>query len=174
MPTFTEMQERLSAGSRWDFSDLSAVYINCTPKRSPENSHTQGLADRSIAIMEQKGVSVEVVRAVDHEIATDQVAGEGAGVVAASGLSDRPMPRWSTAMISKSRASAGISRRQAYQNSGQPCTSSSGGRSPPVTACRRSSPVSMYRLVNVPVNPAEVRRAGDRAGAFRGRQWGGG
>jgi hypothetical protein len=27
MPTFTEMQERLSAGSRWDFRDLSAVYI---------------------------------------------------------------------------------------------------------------------------------------------------
>jgi hypothetical protein len=51
MPTFTEMQERLSAGSRWDFSDLSAVYINCTLKRSPESSHTQGLADRSVAIM---------------------------------------------------------------------------------------------------------------------------
>jgi multimeric flavodoxin WrbA len=70
MPTFTEMQERLSAESRWDFSDLSAVYINCTLKRSPESSHTQGLADRSIAIMERNGVAVEVVRAVDHEIAT--------------------------------------------------------------------------------------------------------
>jgi multimeric flavodoxin WrbA len=69
MPTFTEMQERLSAGSRWDFSDLSAVYINCTLKRSPESSHTQGLADRSIAIMARNGVAVEVVRAVDHEIA---------------------------------------------------------------------------------------------------------
>ena len=70
MPTFTEMQERLSAGSRWDFSDLSAVYINCTLKRSPESSHTQGLADRSIAIMERNGVAVEVIRAVDHDIAT--------------------------------------------------------------------------------------------------------
>ena len=70
MPTFNEMQERLSAESRWDFSDLSAVYINCTLKRSPERSHTQGLADRSIAIMERNGVAVEVVRAVDHEIAT--------------------------------------------------------------------------------------------------------
>src|SRR5207342_2908716 len=46
------------------------------------------------------------------------------------------------------------SRRQAYQLCGQPWTSSSGGPSPPVTACRRSSPVSTYRLVNVPVNPA--------------------
>ena len=70
MPTFNEMQERLSAGSRWDFSDLSAVYINCTLKRSPERSHTRGLADRSIAIMERNGVALEVVRAVDHEIAT--------------------------------------------------------------------------------------------------------
>jgi hypothetical protein len=59
MPTFTEMQERLAAESRWDFSDMSAVYINCTLKRSPESSHTQGLADRSIAIMERNGVAVE-------------------------------------------------------------------------------------------------------------------
>jgi hypothetical protein len=36
------------------------------------------------------------------------------------GLSDSPIPRWSTEMTSKSRASAGISRRQAYQVSGQP------------------------------------------------------
>jgi hypothetical protein len=41
-----------------------------TLKRSPERSHTQGLANRSIAIMERNGVSVEVVRAVDHEIAS--------------------------------------------------------------------------------------------------------
>ena len=31
-------------------------------KRSPEESHTQGLADRSIAILESNGVAVEVVR----------------------------------------------------------------------------------------------------------------
>jgi len=66
----TAKQEALCAQSRWDFSDLRAVYINCTLKRSPEPSHTRGLADRSIAIMERNGVSVEVVRAVDHEIAT--------------------------------------------------------------------------------------------------------
>ena len=35
------------------------------------------------------------------------------------------MPRWSTAVTSKSRASVGISSHQAYQLSGQPCTSSS-------------------------------------------------
>src|SRR3954465_11734240 len=70
MPTFDEMQEGLAADSRWDFSDLSAVYVNCTLKRSPEPSHTDGLAARSIAIMERLGVAVESIRAVDHRIAT--------------------------------------------------------------------------------------------------------
>jgi multimeric flavodoxin WrbA len=51
-------------------AEFKAVFINCTLKRSPEVSNTQGLADHSIAIMEKPGVSVEVVRAVDHEIAT--------------------------------------------------------------------------------------------------------
>src|SRR5919198_293175 len=59
-----------SSNGSWDFSDLSALYINCTLKRSPEVSHTQGLADKSIAIMREHGVAVEVIRAVDHEIAT--------------------------------------------------------------------------------------------------------
>ena len=54
MTSLTPKQEELCATSRWDFSDLRAVYINCTLKRSPEISHTQGLADRSIAIMERK------------------------------------------------------------------------------------------------------------------------
>jgi multimeric flavodoxin WrbA len=53
-----------------DYSDLSALYINCTLKRSPEVSHTQALAEKSIAIMDAHGVSVDVIRAVDHEIAT--------------------------------------------------------------------------------------------------------
>ncbi len=53
-----------------DFSDLSALYINCTLKRSPDQSHTQALMDVSIGVMEKNGVSVESVRAIDHEIAT--------------------------------------------------------------------------------------------------------
>src|SRR6516165_12108824 len=56
--------------------------------------------------------------------------------------------------MEKPRASPGITSRQAYQVCGQPCTNSSGGPSPPVTTCWRSSPVSTYRLVNVPVNPS--------------------
>ena len=65
----TGLDEELCSQSRWDFSDLRAVYINCTLKRSPEISHTQGLGDRSIAIMGRNGVSVDSIRAVDHEIA---------------------------------------------------------------------------------------------------------
>ena len=52
--------------TEWDFSDLRALFINCTLKRSPEPSNTQGLADLSIAIMERNGVSVETIRAGDR------------------------------------------------------------------------------------------------------------
>ncbi|MGD2138526.1 MAG: NAD(P)H-dependent oxidoreductase, partial [Gammaproteobacteria bacterium] len=57
------------ASSRWDFSDLKALFLNCTLKRSPELSHTEGLIDISRAIMEKNGVSVRVLRPVDHDIA---------------------------------------------------------------------------------------------------------
>ncbi len=53
----------------WDFSDLSALFINCTLKKSPELSHTQGLIDISIGIMEANGVATETIRAIDHDIA---------------------------------------------------------------------------------------------------------
>ena len=64
------MHETLAAESKWDFSDLRALFISCTLKRSPEVSNTRGLAYLAVAIMERSGVSVEVVRAVDHQIAT--------------------------------------------------------------------------------------------------------
>ncbi|MEM9522996.1 MAG: flavodoxin family protein, partial [Pseudomonadota bacterium] len=56
--------------SQWDFSDLRALFINCTLKRSPAMSHTDGLARISQAIMEKNGVAVETIRAVDFPIAT--------------------------------------------------------------------------------------------------------
>ncbi len=57
-------------GTMTAYDDLRAIFINCTLKRSPEQSHTQGLADRSIAILRDQGVAIEVVRAADHDIAT--------------------------------------------------------------------------------------------------------
>ena len=62
--------EALCEQSTWDFSDLSAFFINCTLKRSPAVSNTQGLADISMEIMRRQGVAVDGIRAIDHDIAT--------------------------------------------------------------------------------------------------------
>ena len=64
-----EYQQELCTTSTWDFTDLRAVYLNCTLKPSPGVSNTQGLMDISIAIMEANGVAVDQVRAVDHDFA---------------------------------------------------------------------------------------------------------
>jgi multimeric flavodoxin WrbA len=58
----------MSAAMR-DMSDLKALFINTTLTRSPGLSHTERLMRKSMAIMEGQGVSVEYLRAVDHEIA---------------------------------------------------------------------------------------------------------
>jgi multimeric flavodoxin WrbA len=58
------------ADTEWDFSDLKAVVFNCTLKKSPEVSNTEGLVSVSTGIMEKHGVQVEVIRAIDHDIAT--------------------------------------------------------------------------------------------------------
>ena len=52
------------------FDGLRALFVNATLKRSPEVSNTGGLIDVSAGIMRRHGVAVEVVRAVDHDIAT--------------------------------------------------------------------------------------------------------
>ena len=64
-----ERQLEMGESRTWDFSDLTALFLNCTLKRSPELSHTEGLVNLSRAIMEQNGVSVEELRPVDYDIA---------------------------------------------------------------------------------------------------------
>ena len=64
-----EKQDALCAQSEWDFSSLRALFINCTLKRSPAVSHTQGLADVALEIMRKNGVQTDSVRLVDHTIA---------------------------------------------------------------------------------------------------------
>lgn len=64
------MQSDLTTTSLWDFSDLRALFINGTLKKSPALSHTQGLIDVSAAIMRRNGVRVETIRAVDLDLAT--------------------------------------------------------------------------------------------------------
>ena len=51
------------------FSELSALFLNCTLKKSPELSHTEQLMKLSQKIMEAVGVETEMIRPVDHDIA---------------------------------------------------------------------------------------------------------
>lgn len=53
-----------------DYSDLKAIFFNNTLKKSPDKSHTEGLIEASQAIMHKNGVKTEVIRAIDHDIAT--------------------------------------------------------------------------------------------------------
>jgi len=54
----------------WDFSGLRALFINCTLKRSPEVSNTEGLVSASRNLMERHGVVTESVRLVDLDVAS--------------------------------------------------------------------------------------------------------
>lgn len=65
-----DLQETWCSESRWDFSDLKALVLNCTLKRSPALSHTDGLVHIVQAIMEKNGVAFESLRPIDHDIAT--------------------------------------------------------------------------------------------------------
>lgn len=62
-------QEAHCSESRWDFSDLKALFLNCTLKPSPNLSHTGGLMLLAQTIMERNGVAVESLRPVDYELA---------------------------------------------------------------------------------------------------------
>ena len=72
VPWFTNGVNETSRAEResFDYSGLRAVFINCTLKRSPEISNTQGIVDLSVRIMREQGVKVDLIRAVDHDIAT--------------------------------------------------------------------------------------------------------
>jgi multimeric flavodoxin WrbA len=54
----------------FDYSDLKALFINCTLTKSPGKSHTELLIDVSRSIMQKQGVKTETIRAIDHRIAT--------------------------------------------------------------------------------------------------------
>ena len=48
---------------------MKALFVNCTLKKSPERSHTEGLIRVSMEIMKKNKVSVELLRPVDFEVA---------------------------------------------------------------------------------------------------------
>jgi len=66
--TLSNKQKQLCSESRWDFSDLTALFLNCTLKPGEELSHTEGLMKVSSLIMEENGVSTEILRPVDYNI----------------------------------------------------------------------------------------------------------
>ncbi|MEM1269911.1 MAG: flavodoxin family protein [Bacteroidota bacterium] len=65
----SDRQRDLCTTAPASYDDLRALIINCTLKPSPMLSHTRGLLDVTVAIMEANGVEVEVLRAIDHPIA---------------------------------------------------------------------------------------------------------
>ncbi|MGO4102826.1 flavodoxin family protein [Leifsonia sp. YAF41] len=69
-PTPNEFNPHSFDPGNFDYSGLRAVFINCTLKRTPEISNTQGIINLSAALMRTQGVQVDVIRAIDHDIAT--------------------------------------------------------------------------------------------------------
>ncbi|MEX0810420.1 MAG: NAD(P)H-dependent oxidoreductase [Dongiaceae bacterium] len=67
--TLNEKQQALCDANRQDFSDLSAIFVNCTLKRPDEESHTGLLMGVAEEIMRKSGVGVETIRPTAHRIA---------------------------------------------------------------------------------------------------------
>ncbi len=67
--SLNEKQLEMCDTNTTDFSDLRALFLNCTLKKSPELSHTEGLIRAAVAIMEKLGVAVDALRPVDFDIA---------------------------------------------------------------------------------------------------------
>jgi len=56
--------------SHMDFSNINAIYINCTLKKSPQESHTSTLMNVSKEILRKENVSFEEIRLIDHDVAS--------------------------------------------------------------------------------------------------------
>lgn len=69
MAQLNPLQNQWNKQEEWDLSSLKALFLNCTLKKSPTTSHTRGLIDQALAIMQANGVATEVIRPVDHDIA---------------------------------------------------------------------------------------------------------
>ncbi len=57
-------------GQKADFSGLTALFFNGTLTKSPGKSHTDIIIENSRKIMEKHGIKTEVIRTIDHDIAT--------------------------------------------------------------------------------------------------------
>jgi len=68
MPLHTKA-EQTCTNAPANYSDLRALFLNTTLKRSKEASHTEDLMRNSITIMKRNGVVTELIRVADHQIA---------------------------------------------------------------------------------------------------------
>ncbi len=59
----------MSLNIQKDFSSLKALFLNCTLKKSPELSHTEGLWTIAEGILQKNGVKTEQLRPVDYSLA---------------------------------------------------------------------------------------------------------
>ena len=50
------------------FSDLSAVLLNCSLVHDPSKSHTRRLLSRVAGVMDAEGVAVELIHMLDHRV----------------------------------------------------------------------------------------------------------
>lgn len=55
------------------YDDLKALFINCSIKKNPKESHTGKLMNRAAGIMREQGVQVEQIYALDYDIAFGMV-----------------------------------------------------------------------------------------------------
>ncbi len=69
MVDLTPQQEERCANPPADYSDLNALFLNCTLKKTGTLSHTEHLMDVSMEIMRRNGVTVDYLRPVDHTLA---------------------------------------------------------------------------------------------------------
>lgn len=58
---------------------IKAVLLNCTLKRSPEPSNTEGLARVLATALDEHGVETEMIRLVDYKISFGTTTDEGGG-----------------------------------------------------------------------------------------------
>ena len=59
--------------------ELTALFLNCTLKKSPAQSNTQALIDKAAALLGELGVSSDTIRVVDHNVQFGVMSDEGEG-----------------------------------------------------------------------------------------------
>lgn len=67
--SLNKIQKKWIKENPYNFSDLKALFLNCTLKKSPDLSHTEQLMQLSRKMMEAVDVETEILRPVDHDVA---------------------------------------------------------------------------------------------------------